>query len=442
MAQRAAFWVMLAAMALALLTLGSPSPAAGLGRPLAGALMLLGLVAMGGGEFVREDLRKPYVIGQYMFVNGLRLPDPAGVPAPPADFVKRFGRDRFTVDALNETGVLKASAWVRPVPDHLIAPGDYADRAEHEGRELFRTLCASCHTIDGYLAIRPLVRGKGADALDGIIARLASPADAAGTAAAWNALPLQVKTWRNRRMPPFVGTAEERRRWPRTSRCSAAPRRRRSARRPRRPVGRRRQDVLRRQLRRLPRAGRPRAVRREGAQPAELYEMIGRLPAINEMMPAFEGTDDERRALAEHLASLPGSARREVPGDPRHSPARSARAARARVAPVGAAAPDVLPAPHPDEPGAGRLHPRRDRARSRPRPDRPHDAPLAHLVVKAMPVLISATVTLGVAALLFLQVLYGRLFFVSAVVMGWWWLGVIGLLILAYYAAYLLALRE
>ncbi|MCX6549427.1 MAG: hypothetical protein NTY02_00205 [Acidobacteria bacterium] len=74
--------------------------------------------------------------------------------------------------------------------------------------------------------------------------------------------------------------------------------------------------------------------------------------------------------------------------------------------------------------------------------ERPHEATLAHLVVKAMPVLISATVTFGVAALLFLQVLYGRVFFPSAIVMGWWWLSVIGVLILAYYAAYLLAYRE
>jgi hypothetical protein len=81
------------------------------------------------------------------------------------------------------------------------------------------------------------------------------------------------------------------------------------------------------------------------------------------------------------------------------------------------------------------------RVRAR-RGDRPHDAALAHLIVKAMPVLISAAVTLGVAALLFLQVLYGRLFFASAIVMGWWWLAVIGLLILAYYGAYLLAFRE
>lgn len=74
--------------------------------------------------------------------------------------------------------------------------------------------------------------------------------------------------------------------------------------------------------------------------------------------------------------------------------------------------------------------------------NRPHEARLAHLFVKAAPVLISATVSLGVAALLFLQVLYGRVFFTSAVLMGWWWLGVIPLLILAYYAAYLLAFRE
>jgi len=81
------------------------------------------------------------------------------------------------------------------------------------------------------------------------------------------------------------------------------------------------------------------------------------------------------------------------------------------------------------------------RVRAR-RGDRLHDAALAHLVVKAMPVLISAAVSMGVAALLFLQVLYGRLFFPSAIVMGWWWLAVIGLLILAYYASYLLAFRE
>ena len=81
------------------------------------------------------------------------------------------------------------------------------------------------------------------------------------------------------------------------------------------------------------------------------------------------------------------------------------------------------------------------RVRAR-RGDRPHDAELAHIVVKSLPVLISMAVTMGVAALLFLQVLYGRVFFVSSVLMAWWWLGVILLLALAYYAAYLMAYRE
>ncbi len=80
------------------------------------------------------------------------------------------------------------------------------------------------------------------------------------------------------------------------------------------------------------------------------------------------------------------------------------------------------------------------RVRAR-RGDRPHDAALAHLVAKAMPVLFSLAVSLGVAALLFLQVLYGRVFFVSSVLMGWWWLAVIPLLILAYYGAYTLSYR-
>ena len=46
----------------------------------------------------------------------------------------------------------------------------------------------------------------------------------------------------------------------------------------------------------------------KGRKPAEFYELIGRLPAINEMMPAFEGTEEQRKALADYLATLPGQA--------------------------------------------------------------------------------------------------------------------------------------
>ena len=51
------------------------------GRLEAGLLMALGLVSMGGSEWVREGLRKPWVIDRHMFVNGVRVPGPAGTPA-------------------------------------------------------------------------------------------------------------------------------------------------------------------------------------------------------------------------------------------------------------------------------------------------------------------------------------------------------------------------
>jgi hypothetical protein len=60
---------------------------------------------------------------------------------------------------------------------------------------------------------------------------------------------------------------------------------------------------------------------------------------------------------------------------------------------------------------------------------------------RALPVAVAATVTLGVAPLLFVQVLYGRLFLTSSILMAWWWLAVVPLVILAYYGAYLLASR-
>ncbi|QTA91155.1 hypothetical protein [Desulfonema magnum] len=50
--------------------------------------------------------------------------------------------------------------------------------------------------------------------------------------------------------------------------------------------------------------------------------------------------------------------------------------------------------------------------------------------------IIAFTVNFGVAPLLFLQVLYGHFMYVSSLLMGVWWLSVVGLLIIAYYSAY------
>lgn len=78
-------------------------------------------------------------------------------------------------------------------------------------------------------------------------------------------------------------------------------------------------------------------------------------------------------------------------------------------------------------------------ARLRARAGDAHATRLAALFTKALPTIMAATVTLGVAALLFAQVLFGRAFFASAVLMAWPWLSVVVLVMAAYYASYRLA---
>lgn len=69
-------------------------------------------------------------------------------------------------------------------------------------------------------------------------------------------------------------------------------------------------------------------------------------------------------------------------------------------------------------------------------PGRPsHD--LAHELAKVLPFLVAFTVNLGVAPLLFVNVLYGHLLYSSTVLMGLFWLAVIPILIIAYYLAYI-----
>ncbi|BDV41472.1 hypothetical protein GURASL_03950 [Geotalea uraniireducens] len=62
---------------------------------------------------------------------------------------------------------------------------------------------------------------------------------------------------------------------------------------------------------------------------------------------------------------------------------------------------------------------------------------LAHALGRVIPALVAFAVNLGVAALLFLQVLYGQFFFTSSVLMALFWILVIPLLMAAYALLYL-----
>lgn len=61
---------------------------------------------------------------------------------------------------------------------------------------------------------------------------------------------------------------------------------------------------------------------------------------------------------------------------------------------------------------------------------------LAHELAKVIPLLVALAVNFGVAPLLFVQVLYGHLFYSSSILLGFFWIMIVPLLLIAYYATY------
>jgi hypothetical protein len=66
---------------------------------------------------------------------------------------------------------------------------------------------------------------------------------------------------------------------------------------------------------------------------------------------------------------------------------------------------------------------------------------LAEEISHRLPPAMALTITLGIAPLLFVQVLYGQFFYTSSILLGWVWLGMLGLLLLGYYGYYWYAFR-
>jgi mono/diheme cytochrome c family protein len=93
------------------------------------AVLLLALIATGAGEYAREMLRKPYVIGNWMYSNGVRVP-----------YVAR----------INQEGYLAHTNWV------------WNDSASSysRGEAIFRGECGSCHTLAGYRSLKTLFAGR------------------------------------------------------------------------------------------------------------------------------------------------------------------------------------------------------------------------------------------------------------------------------------------
>ncbi len=104
-------------------------------------LMLSALATMWSFEFIREAVRKPYVINRFMYANGL-MEYPSDTDGG------------FSVEKIDQNGVLKTAKWLT---HQAITPENKLEA----GRDIFRVECQSCHTVDSYRSVRQLIKNRG-----------------------------------------------------------------------------------------------------------------------------------------------------------------------------------------------------------------------------------------------------------------------------------------
>lgn len=115
----------------------------------------LGLAATGTGEFIREAVRKPYIVYGRVLCSQIRTKE---------------------VPKLQETGYLNGGVWTRayiidrfpesvatqgtdPVIDEEKLLSLPLEKRQEVGRTIFQYHCNDCHAVEGYSAVAQLTRG-------------------------------------------------------------------------------------------------------------------------------------------------------------------------------------------------------------------------------------------------------------------------------------------
>ena len=216
-------------------------------------LLLLGFSAIGGFEFVREGIRKPYVIYGFMYSNGV--------------FVDEVGK-------LRREGILSKAKWI--------------DRVQFKdaplGEKVFQAQCRMCHELEGYNALKPLVAHMSRQQLLAAVSH-----------------PELLKPY----MPPFAGTEEEARAlagW--LYEITGGDKARgafklASAREPESPGG----SLVKRfcYCHTWDGSANPLKPKVEGMSPDSLLTSILNLPEVNPAMPPFRGSREDAEALAQEI---------------------------------------------------------------------------------------------------------------------------------------------
>src|SRR5271166_1397882 len=209
-------------------------------------LLVAGMGVMGSGEYLREFSRYPYVINGYIYANDIRVGQVGSIVA---------------------NGIARTSPWAEGTDDNLNA----------YGRELFAIECGSCHSVDGYRAMRKFARGWDAKFGSEILLHL----------------PVVRET-----MPPFAGDEHDR----------AALGGYLASLAPATPSGANEKELgqqvfvihcgLCHSI-----GGQRHPLDLKGTDPDAITGMLGTLSDINPDMPPYTGTDAEGRALAVYLSN-------------------------------------------------------------------------------------------------------------------------------------------
>ncbi len=147
--------------------------------PVAALALLAAFSFFGAEERVREGARKPFVIRDYMFSNGILVSE---------------------IKDLNQRGILAKAVWAARESDGTPVS---------MGRAVYRAQCQACHTVDGYLSMRRLVAAPDADTLGLILEVLHSEGDEYASGKYTDRGHVATQKFDYPAMPPLVGTAQE-----------------------------------------------------------------------------------------------------------------------------------------------------------------------------------------------------------------------------------------
>jgi mono/diheme cytochrome c family protein len=133
------------------------------------AVLFLALAATASTEQAREMLRKPYVVVNHIYSNGVR----------PKTDVARFNEEGYLTHSIWATSQQKVD-WAQRDAAHPIGePVPAVDTMQpvqtpqlERGQLILRGQCMACHTVDGYRSLRKLLAERDRESIANILTML------------------------------------------------------------------------------------------------------------------------------------------------------------------------------------------------------------------------------------------------------------------------------